>query len=327
MIKTRIREYIGSLTSFISISAAARSPIQHHRLGTSCPGPSSTEQQTRFIKRSSIRARSLIFFWTRLVLQTCGGARIEVSRAISGNIPRPRPIYITTSPREDYIVRPSRLHCGTSQFIDDTNRKQDSADSWRGLLGKSRTIGDLHFLLWYALPTRGMRLIYKFHIRSIRCNLLGIGHLCVRFFREQISQQDLIPKLDSRKGFPNRATAFLFVATVINFLLFSLSIGVQVYELNMFFREPLILDIGYPLSEARLEELFNNTLRNVNLISFWAGALPVSVKLPPQTGFHSSLVEIYISDFIVIWRAWVLFPDRQWVVLITFILWVGGAGK
>ena len=42
---------------------------------------------------------------------------------------------------------------------------------------------------------------------------------------------------------------------------------------------------------------------------------------------YSSLVEIFISDFIVIWRAWVLFQDRQWVVLIPVMLWIGAVGE
>ena len=45
---------------------------------------------------------------------------------------------------------------------------------------------------------------------------------------------------------------------------------------------------------------------------------------------HSKkLVEILevLSDLIVIWRAWVLFPDRQWIILIPFIMWIGAVGE
>ena len=34
-----------------------------------------------------------------------------------------------------------------------------------------------------------------------------------------------------------------------------------------------------------------------------------------------------LGDLIVIWRAWALFPDRQWVILIPFILWIGAVGE
>ena len=72
----------------------------------------------------------------------------------------------------------------------------------------------------------------------------------------------------------------MFVATVLNFLLFSLNTGAQVAKFIVFIRKPLIQDIHYPLSDNRLAELVNNTLRNVNLVGSWAGAFPVStIKL------------------------------------------------
>ena len=39
------------------------------------------------------------------------------------------------------------------------------------------------------------------------------------------------------------------------------------------------------------------------------------------------LVEVFLSDLIVIWRAWVLCQDRQWVILAPFILWIGAVGE
>ena len=72
----------------------------------------------------------------------------------------------------------------------------------------------------------------------------------------------------------------MFIATIINFLLSSLNLGAQVATLIVFIRKPLIQDIHYPLSVKRFEDLVYNTLRNVNLIGFWAGAIPVStIKL------------------------------------------------
>ena len=87
------------------------------------------------------------------------------------------------------------------------------------------------------------------------------------------------PKFDRRRGFSNRATAAIFVATVINFLLLSLFTGSQVAMFVVSIRKTLILDIDHPLSER--PELVNNALRNANLASVWALTIPVSIKLSP----------------------------------------------
>ena len=130
----------------------------------------------------------------------------EVPRAISADIFRPRRIYMANRFHnrrscEDYIVRLRLLSCPLSlilalrcctfqQFIHDTTRKRDSADSWRCLLGSSGTIGDFHFLLWCVLlEARGIRPIHKFYTRSVRCTPLGVGrHLCVCFLLPQTNK-------------------------------------------------------------------------------------------------------------------------------------------
>ena len=89
-----------------------------------------------------------------------------------------------------------------------------------------------------------------------------------------ISQQ--APKLDRRKGFSNRVKAAIFAATVINFLLSSLNTGSIVALIIVFLRKALILDI-YPLSEKR--NFVGNALRNVNIVTYWARSLPVSLNL------------------------------------------------
>ena len=39
-------------------------------------------------------------------------------------------------------------------------------------------------------------------------------------------------------------------------------------------------------------------------------------------------MEMWLSDLIVIWRAWALFQlDQHWVILIPFILWIGIVGE
>ena len=93
-----------------------------------------------------------------------------------------------------------------------------------------------------------------------------------------ISQHALIP--DRRRGFSNRMTAVMFVATVVNFILYSLSTGSDVAGFIVFIRKALILDLDYPLSEK--PELVNNALRNMNLLTLWATNFPVSIKLSPS---------------------------------------------
>ena len=78
---------------------------------------------------------------------------------------------------------------------------------------------------------------------------------------------------DRRKGFPNRATAVMFIMTVVNFLLSNLRTGSEVAGFIMSIRK---MDISYPLSEK--SELVNSALRNFNIVGFWATDLPVSLK-------------------------------------------------
>ena len=71
----------------------------------------------------------------------------------------------------------------------------------------------------------------------------------------------------------------MFVATVINFLLSSLNTGNQVAAFIVFIRKALniTLKTDYPLPEK--PDLVNDVLRSVNVVTFWAANLPVSVKL------------------------------------------------
>ena len=70
----------------------------------------------------------------------------------------------------------------------------------------------------------------------------------------------------------------MFVMTVINFLLFSLYIGILLTAfIAMFIRKALILDINYPLSEKL--ELLNNALQNLEIVELWSANLPVRNNL------------------------------------------------
>ena len=72
----------------------------------------------------------------------------------------------------------------------------------------------------------------------------------------------------------------MFVATIINFLLSSLSAANHVAGFIVFIRKALmiIVDTDYPLSEK--PELINIALRKTNTITTWAIILPVSFTLP-----------------------------------------------
>jgi len=82
-------------------------------------------------------------------------------------------------------------------------------------------------------------------------------------------------KLDRRKGFSNRTTAVMFVATVVNFLLYSLNTGTQVAAYIVLIRKALILDIAYSLSEN--PGLVYGALRHINVVMNWSGSIPVSL--------------------------------------------------
>jgi len=117
----------------------------------------------------------------------------------------------------------------------------------------------------------------------------------------------------------------MFIATVINFILSSLNTGTQVAGFIGLIRNALILDIDYPLLEK--PELINNALRNVN--SHLLGSIPPCEHqaVAVESHIYSSSVETLLSDLIVTWRAWALFPDRQWVILIPLILWIPTVGE
>ena len=84
-----------------------------------------------------------------------------------------------------------------------------------------------------------------------------------------------LPRFHRRRPFSNRATASMFVVTVINFLLFNLTIGIQIAMFTVLTREALILDIEYPLSEK--QELLE--LPNLITVQLWSANLPVNNNL------------------------------------------------
>ena len=133
-------------------------------------------------------------------------------------------------------------------------------------------------------------------------------------------------KIDRRKGFPNRTTAAMFVVTVINFLLSSLNAGGQVAIFIALTRKALVLDVGYPLLEK--QRLVHKAVQNIQhsrLLGTKSSCEQRSLAI--EFYVYSCSAKVLLSDLIVIWRAWALFPDQQWVILIPFILWIGAAGE
>ena len=186
------------------------------------------------------------------------------------------PTEVVTWPFPSTIALP----CWNRRLIHDAPRKRLSPTYRCGILAGCRTNINFRFLLWCVLLAPSVNLIHKFGIRSVCCTLLCIGrYLCVRFLLPTanfLASPDP-PKFDRRRGFPNRATAAMFTATVINFLLSTLNIGIQAAGLIVYIRRVLILDIDYPLSQQR--ELVRSALRNVNIVILWVTYLPVSINL------------------------------------------------
>ena len=118
----------------------------------------------------------------------------------------------------------------------------------------------------------------------------------------------------------------MFGATVINFLLSSLYTGSQVATVIVYIRKLFTLDINYPVSER--PKLLGHALRDTRILWNWAAYLAVSIKLiAARFSIYSPSVEVLFSDLIVIWRAWAISPERQWIIIIPFILWIGAVGE
>ena len=115
--------------------------------------------------------------------------------------------------------------------------------------------------------------------RNVRCTLLCIGrHISVRSPCCKATHFSARPgpaKFDRRRGFSTRVTAFIFVTTVIDFLLYSVTTGNQV-ALFIVLTRKAILEIDYPMSEK--QDLVHKAVRNYDLILFWAGTPPVSIN-------------------------------------------------
>ena len=90
------------------------------------------------------------------------------------------------------------------------------------------------------------------------------------------------PKQNRRKGLSNRATAAMFVATTINFLLTSFVTGTQVAMFIVSIRKVLTLSVDDPLSEKL--ELVKKMVWNLDIAIDWVGNTPVSTNLSPPGG-------------------------------------------
>ena len=97
------------------------------------------------------------------------------------------------------------------------------------------------------------------------------------------------PNSHRRRGFSNRAIAAMFVVTVINFLLFSLTVGTAITISTVSIRKALILDTEHPPPELEGPGLATNTLQDLNTVLFWSVSIPVSsnLSLPDSVLIHA----------------------------------------
>ena len=104
-------------------------------------------------------------------------------------------------------------------------------------------------------PRSRYEAIHKFDIRSVCCTFFCISlDLCIRFFLLQSRFfRNEPPKLDRRKAFSNRATAAMFAAIVINFLLTSLRVYIKTVGCEIFFQ-------SYSVGFFSVEKLFGGIL-------------------------------------------------------------------
>ena len=117
----------------------------------------------------------------------------------------------------------------------------------------------------------------------------------------------------------------MFIATAINFLLTSLVVGIEVAIFIATIRKALIVDTDYPLS-GKLE-LVNKVVWKLDIAIEWAGSISVSTNLSLPDSVANNAAKMLLSDLIVIWRAWALFPYQRQLILLPFILWIGVAGE
>jgi len=95
-----------------------------------------------------------------------------------------------------------------------------------------------------------------------------------------------------------------FMITFLTFLIATLYWAAQVADFAIFIRMPLMDNLGLPLDAAI--DLVDGGLYQPNLIILWTSQL-----LPT------------FSDMVVIWRAWVIFPERRWVMICPLLLLLG----
>ena len=190
-------------------------------------------------------------------------------------------------PRDDRIVRlwlswpfplTLPLRCWVLRFGHDALRKRVSPDTWFELLLISRNIVDFHFLPWCVLLNHG-RDSSTSSIPGVFIVLFSASVIIFVFVlsRGKVAYFSKLLKLDRRKGFSNRATAAVFAATVINFILSSVNTGITISGFIIYIRTALLLNIDYPLLEK--PELAGNAPHYLAIVSLWAVYFPVSIKL------------------------------------------------
>ncbi|KAF5384380.1 hypothetical protein D9615_003132 [Tricholomella constricta] len=107
-----------------------------------------------------------------------------------------------------------------------------------------------------------------------------------------------------RRGLKALPQRVMFTVTLLSFLLASMQLAAQLTSPSLLIRFGLIYNPDLPLQAK--PALAGAKARHSNAIITW------TAQLMPL-----------ISDAVVIWRAWVLFTDRLWFLILPVVLWLG----
>jgi len=99
-----------------------------------------------------------------------------------------------------------------------------------------------------------------------------------------------------RRGFTSRATQAMFLLIVINFLLNTIYWADWMSVVAILIRTALVKDVGMSLDEKFA--LTNLAMNKPTLVIVFA-----------------AYFQPILTDIAVVWRAWVLFPEKQWVMV------------
>lgn len=132
----------------------------------------------------------------------------------------------------------------------------------------------------------------------------------------------------SHRGLSSSAAWVMLVATCLSFAFATLNISAQIAGFIVFIRVPLISHVD-GLPEDR-RAITNAALFVPNVIIEWANIFLVRYKSTiqhrPCPYAYFPHLQPLLSDAVVIWRAWVLFPERKRIMIAPLILLLASIG-